>query len=197
MRGCCKTCVHLHKGADDMAICAKGRRLADKSPLCVCKELGDNGLGALRFCTKCGRLLPLSRFYEDKGRPDGYGVNCRDCRSRIAAERYKERHPHAKYGRGRREIDLTGLTVGGWTAVEKVADRPRPCGNTARVYRWVAASGGERVTTRSEIARGQRRKEGVTVWKPLRRPPISPKPYRPECPEQFNDEFMMITKLIV
>lgn len=197
MRGCCKTCVNLRKGADDTAICAKGQRLVYKSPLCAHKALGDNGLSSLRFCTKCGRMLPLSRFYEDKGRSDGYGVNCRDCRSRSAAERYKERHPHAKYERGRREVDLTGLTVGGWTAVGKVADKPRPCGFTARVYRWVAADGSERVTTRSEIARSQRRKKGVAAWKPLRRPSISAKPYRPECPEQFNDEFMMITKLLV
>jgi hypothetical protein len=43
------------------------------------KEAVDPKLS--RYCSKCGFLLPLSRFGKRSGRPDGLSVQCKRCRN--------------------------------------------------------------------------------------------------------------------
>lgn len=54
----------------------------------------------LRVCTKCGRGLPMSGFHNDRTRPDGLTVECRDCRNaRVRA--FEAAHPGRKLASNR------------------------------------------------------------------------------------------------
>lgn len=37
-------------------------------------------------CSRCGKVLPLSDFYTNKSKPDGYGCYCKECARSIQRE---------------------------------------------------------------------------------------------------------------
>ena len=39
-------------------------------------------------CPKCGKELPLSEFYSNKSKPDGYGSYCKECTKLIQRKTY-------------------------------------------------------------------------------------------------------------
>jgi hypothetical protein len=48
-------------------------------------------LAGLHRCTVCKQLKPLSEFYRERRRPDGYGYRCKPCHSATVSAKYHER----------------------------------------------------------------------------------------------------------
>lgn len=195
MRACCKSCANLAKVEGDKAVCLAGSELVCHSPSCV-RWTKSERTQTLRLCTCCGKLLPLSQFYVNPRRSDGYEVICKHCVKIKSSESYRRRNPVPKK-RGRKEIDLVGVSVGDFTAVEKVGDR-RSSKRVGRIYRWISSSGEEIVATRRDLAdRIARRERGPRRVAAAKNGAARPLPYEPEFPERFKDEFMMITKMLI
>lgn len=195
MRACCKSCANLAKVEDDKAVCLAGSELVHHSSSCIRWAKSDRPQ-ALRLCTRCGRLLPLSHFYTNPRRSDGYELICKSCVKAKSSESYRRRNPVVKT-RGRKEVDLVGVRVGDYTAVEKVRDSR--CDNrVARIYRWISVSGDEVISTKRDLSdKIARRARTQKKTKAEKMTTGQPRPYAPENPEQFRDEFMMITKMLI
>lgn len=68
----------------------------------------------MKYCWVCKQEKPLSEFYKDKHRPDGYGQKCKDC-DRIFRRGKRKRNPDtykkrdARYYQAHREQKLQYL----------------------------------------------------------------------------------------
>lgn len=54
-----------------------------------------NGI-EMKACTKCNKILPLSKFRKDNSKSDGYYSSCRECASKKDHESYLK-NPEKKY----------------------------------------------------------------------------------------------------
>lgn len=51
----------------------------------------SNIMANTKTCSKCGRELPISEFYKDKSRKDGYRSECKEC-SKLSKKKYNSEH---------------------------------------------------------------------------------------------------------
>jgi hypothetical protein len=103
-------------------------------------------LAGLHRCTVCKKLKPLTDFYRENRRPDGYGYRCKPCHAATVSAKYHERldqsrkQRRARYRRNR-EKELVSNRLSKkknghkWNATRRAKHKANPAANMWMIAR--------------------------------------------------------------
>ena len=81
---------------------------------------------SVKTCTTCGRVLPLSDFYEDRRNRDGLYSECKQCvKARRKADRPRTRQTVAAWREANRERERARVTAWQQANRERTRERQR------------------------------------------------------------------------